>query len=307
MDDTIRLDIAIESDAEEIRNLMVEVESDEANRWYINGERPFIPGYASIDMQKYHMWQNKYYKIIYNGKLAGVLLIAYTGREHARVDRLYLNPRIQNKGLGSQVIKMMEEMHPMVTLWTLDTVQKSPRNHRFYEKNGYIKIGEDEKERYYQKKINNAVDHKYIVQQKKDFKDQSFRECDMRNIDVYETNIKDSSFTNVSLYNTLYQNSNISKSRFSNVNLSDAVIGDSNMNNIEICHVSLAKAYIHDTNLDLHEKKASIKIERCELMNGTISDSNLKNVSISNCNIEGMIIDGLLVSDLIRLYKTTRL
>ena len=77
------------------------------------------------------------------------------------------------------------------------------------------------------------------------------------------------------------------------------------MSSIEICHASLANAYIHDTNLDFEEKKLPLTIERCELTNSKIVSSNLQNLSISSCNIEGMTIDGILVSDLINLYKAT--
>ena len=103
----------------------------------------------------------------------------------------------------------------------------------------------------------------------------------------------------------IYQNSNLSNTRFTNVNMSSAVLGDSNMNKIEICHVSLADAYIHDTNLGFEEQKAPLTIERCELSNSRIVDSNLQDLSIYNCNIEGMKIDGILVSDLINTYKST--
>lgn len=45
--------------------------------------------------------------------------------------------------------------------------------------------------------------------------------------------------------------------------------------------------------------------KRCELINSKIIDSNLQNLSISKRNIEGMTIDGILVSDIINLYKAT--
>ena len=77
------------------------------------------------------------------------------------------------------------------------------------------------------------------------------------------------------------------------------------MNKIEICHASLADAYIHDTNLEFQEKKVPLTIERCELINSRIIDSNLQNLSICNCNIEGMTIDGILISDIIKLYNDT--
>ena len=303
--DEIRLEVALESDAEQIRNMMVLIEKDETDRWYHNGGRVFIPGCDSVDMQKYHMWDNKYYKILHNEILAGVILISYTGREHARIDRFYIEPTFQNKGIGSKVITLIEEMYPEVKLWSLDTIQKSTRNHVFYEKNGYEKIGEDEYERYYIKRKEEPINDPNAFHSSIDFSNQNFRHCNMRKADVYDCNMWNSSFSNANLQETIYQNTSLLKNRFTNVNMSSSVIGDSNMSGIEICHVSLADAYIHDTNLGFQEKKLPLTIERCELINSKIVSSNLQNLSISNCNIEGMTIDGILVSDLINLYKAT--
>ena len=305
MNEIIRLEVAVETDAEQIRNMMIAIEKDETDRWYDNGERPFIPGYNSVDMQKYHMWDKKYYKIIYNDTLAGVLLISYTGREHARVDRFYIEPTFQNKGIGSKVITLMEEIYPTVKIWSLDTIQKSTRNHNFYEKNGYEKIGEDEDERYYCKRRDELINDLNGFHSNRDFSNQNFRNSNMQKVDIYECNMIKTSFSNVNLQKSIYQNTNLSKTRFTNVNMSSSVLGDSNMNKIEICHVSLADAYIHDTNLEFQEKKVPLTIERCELINSRIIDSNLQNISICNCNIEGMTIDGILISDIINLYNDT--
>lgn len=305
MDNELRLVVALETDAEYIRNLMVAVEKDEADRWYDNDEKPFIPGYDSIDMQKYHMWDKRYYKIMYNGALAGVLLISYTGREHARIDRFYIHPAFQNNGIGSKVICLMEEMYPMVKIWTLDTIQESTRNHRFYEKNGYEKVGEDEDERYYCKIIGNLTHDSEAHHLDEDLSNQNYRNCNMQNVDIYDANMRDAKFTNINLEKAIYQNSNLSKARFTNLNMIDSVIGDSNMSNIEICHVSLADAYLHDTNLGFLDNKRPLTVERCELANSRIIDSNLQNLSICNCNIEGMTIDGVFVSDLIKAYNDT--
>lgn len=305
MDSGIRLVVALETDAEQIRNLMVAVERDEADRWYDNGEKPFIPDYDSVDMQKYHMWDKRYYKIMDNEVLAGVLLISYTGREHARVDRFYIHPAFQNKGIGSKVIHLMEEMYPMVKIWTLDTIQKSVRNHNFYEKNGYEKVGEDEDERYYCKRIDDLTDHIEMPPISGDLSNQSFRQCNMQNTDIYDANMREVKFSNVNLEKALYQNSNLSGTRFTNTNMTNSVLGDSNMSKIEISHVSLADAYLHDTNLGFKENKMPLTIERCELGNSRIINSDLQNLSIIDCNIEGMTIDGIVVSDLIKAYRDT--
>jgi GNAT superfamily N-acetyltransferase len=303
MNEIIRLEKATEIDAEQIRDLMIKVEKDETNRWFDIGERPYIPGYDSIEMQKYHMWDDKYYKILSDERLIGVILITYTGREHARIDRLYIDTNVQSKGIGTRVIELIEKTYPNVKVWTLDTTQKSPRNHHFYEKNGYRLVGENEEERYYQKIIGESKNHSNEFVIGENFDNKNFRSCKLQNTDFYNVNLKDSHFTNMNMSNGTYQNSNLSHSRFTNTNISKSVLGDSNMSNVEICHVSLAGAHFHDTNLGRGEKKTPLVIERCELINSRIMNSNLQNLSIDNCNIEGMKIDGILVSDLLASYK----
>ena len=300
----IRLEVAMEKDAEQIRDLMIAVEGDEAKRWYDGGKRPFIPGYDSIDMQKYHMWDKRYYKILYGNALAGVLLISYTGREHARVDRFYIDPLFQNKGIGSKVIALMEELYPRVKLWTLDTIQKSIRNQIFYKNNGYEKAGEDEDEIYYYKVMEGKDQSSETPCITGDYSNYNLRECNMQDIDVYDVNMKNAKFINTNLAKAIYQNSTLSGTRFTNINMSNSVIADSKMSETEICHVSLSGAYIHDINLGFEENKKPLTIERCELSNSRIVDSDLQNLSIINCNTEGMTIEGILVRDLIKVYKT---
>ncbi|MGV2644309.1 GNAT family N-acetyltransferase, partial [Clostridium perfringens] len=135
------LEIVLNEDSEKIRDIMIKIFENETLRWFKNGNKPYMPGYNSIDMQKYHTWDNKYYKIIYNKNIIGVVLISYTGREHARIDRLYILPEYQGLNIGSKVLKLIEELFPKVKEWSLDTIQQSPRNHHFYEKNGYKLVG----------------------------------------------------------------------------------------------------------------------------------------------------------------------
>lgn len=304
MKKNIRLELAMEEDATQIRDLMIEVERDEAARWYEEGERPFIPGFDSAAMQKYHMWDGNYFKVLKDEVLVGVVLVSHTGREHARIDRLYISPTGQGSGTGSKVLELVEQLYPKVILWTLDTTQKSPRNHHFYEKNGYSLVSENEEERYYEKVIGERTseNEEFIVG--KDFQKVNFRNCNLENTDFYGGSLKKTHFTNMNLSQQTYQNSNLRNNRFTNTNMSGSVLADSNLNNIEICHVSLAGAHIHDTNLGWYEtKKVPLVMDNCELIDSRIINSNLKNLAIENCNMDGMTINGFLVTELLDFYQ----
>ncbi|RUT44410.1 GNAT family N-acetyltransferase [Paenibacillus anaericanus] len=278
MHNQIKLEVATEVDAEQIRDLMVNVEEDEASKWYTDGERPYIPGFDSIAMQQYHARSGHYYKILLQNTLVGVVLISTTGREHARIDRLYIDPQFQGKQIGSIVLQHIENLFPQIRTWTLDTSQKSPRNHYFYEKNGYKLISEDQDERYYRKEVVDQQLETRDFATRKGFNKQNFRECSMQDSDFYDVNLANSSYSNSNMSCQKFRNINLSGSHITNANMSHSIFGDSNMRKVEICHVSLAGAYIHD--------------------------SNLHNLSVNNCNIEGMKIDGVLVSDLIKAYKS---
>lgn len=304
MNTIIRLEQAMDADKTQIRDLMVEVQQDERVRWYAAEEGPHMPGFSSIDMQRYHMWDGKYYKIMADESLAGVILISSTGREHARIDRFYIHPLFQNNGVGSKVIELIEHMLPEVKIWTLDTPQKSPRNHYFYEKYGYVLSGEDEQERYYCKVVGEPsyLSDKYTAN--KDLQGHNYRDCNMENVDYYNINLGDARFSNSNMANVIMQNINYRDSRITNANLSNSTIGDSNMRNMEIGHVVLAGAHIHDVNLYLNdEEKAPIIFERCDLTNSRIFESDLRNVEIDHCHVEGMKINGVLVSELFEIYR----
>lgn len=299
----MKLEPILSDDAVEIRDIMVKIVEDEALRWFKNGEKPYVPGYNSIEMQKYHTWDNKYYKIIYENSIAGVILVFHTGKEHARIDRFYILPEYQSIGLGSRVIKLVEELFQEVKIWTLDTMQQSPRNHHFYERNGYELVGQDSDERYYCKVNDNVKNKIQSHWNSKDFSNNNFRKCNIGNVDLFNCNMSDSKFSYMNLSKNIYANSNLSNSRFTNTNMIHSIFGDSNMNKVEICHVSLTDAYIHDINLDLDKKNCSITMERCELSQSKIVDSNLQDLNIENCNIEGMVINGINVIEIMEIYK----
>lgn len=303
MSKELRLEPILISDALEIKDIMIKIVEDESVRWFKNGDKPYVPEYNSIEMQKYHTWDNKYYKIIYENNIVGVVLIYTTGKEHGRIDRFYILPEYQNLGMGSEVLKLVENLFQGINIWTLDTIQQSQRNHHFYEKNGYKLVGQDSEERYYCKKNNNINDKIEKKVESKNFSNSNLRNCDISDVDLYSCNMSNSKFSNMELCKNTYANSNLNNSRFTNDNMSNSVFGDSNMSKVEICHVSLTDAYIHDVNLDVDKENCNITIKRCDLNHSRIIDSNLQNLNIENCNIDGMYINGIDVEEMVEVYK----
>lgn len=52
-------------------------------------------------------------------------------------------PGYHNKGFGSAALIQIESLNKYARKWTLITPDDNPRNKRFYEKNGYIKYGDE--------------------------------------------------------------------------------------------------------------------------------------------------------------------
>lgn len=304
---TIELIVATKEDAKEIRDLMCIVYEDELNKWFRDNEDElYMPGYSSVEMQEYHTWDNKYYKIMKDSKIIGVILVSTTGREHGRIDRLYILPDHQGSGTGSKVLALLEELYPDVNLWTLDTTQFSKRNHHFYEKNGYQLDSQDDSERYYYKNIGKQDYDKADYHVNQDYSFHNFRNSNLTSVDWFDLNMSKNTVSNCNLNRTLIQNSSLKGCRFTNVNLSNTILADLRMENAQICHGLLSNLHIHDVNLD-NKKDTSLKIERSVLENSVIRHCNLKNVKIESCNLDGATIDGIPLAELLECYKKMKI
>lgn len=116
--------------------------------------------------------------------------------------------------------------------------------------------------------------------------------------------IDDAEFVNVSLQR-LY---------FDNVSLAGTVIRNANMSDVEIEGAQLGGAYIHNIglppeghpNYEPGVKQRPLRLENCDLENSIISNCNLSGVGLSDCNISGLKINGILVEDLLKEYRSNK-
>lgn len=99
-----------------------------------------------IDMEHHALrfiHQGETSKIIKDGELIGGTVIFHDRKGHYTLGALFIHPSYQNQGIGQQVISLIEEKYPQAKSWFLDTPYLSYRNHHFYEKMGYKKVGEE--------------------------------------------------------------------------------------------------------------------------------------------------------------------
>lgn len=106
------------------------------------------------------IWQltnpgSEYYLIQVGGENAGAVRVArkwemVDGEKIIRPDKNYISPifilpRFQNGGVGQAVMNQLFEMYPNTKTWALDTIKQDARNCHFYERCGFMRVGEEKR------------------------------------------------------------------------------------------------------------------------------------------------------------------
>lgn len=99
------------------------------------------PGYDSVDVMLEKIQQDESYTITVDGQCIGGIVVFDMGEGHYHLDLIFLDPVYHNRGIGTQAMQFIEQTYP-ASKWTLDTPTWATRNHHFYEKFGYVKVGE---------------------------------------------------------------------------------------------------------------------------------------------------------------------
>lgn len=86
------------------------------------------------------------YVAVWGGKIIGGCTVYAEENERYYVKILYVEMEWQNKGVGTIILNELDKEFPKAKSWYLETPYRSYRNHHFYEKMGYRKVGETEKE-----------------------------------------------------------------------------------------------------------------------------------------------------------------
>ncbi|MCT4563982.1 MAG: GNAT family N-acetyltransferase [Maledivibacter sp.] len=82
------------------------------------------------------------YKIIIDREIVGDIIVRKRENNNYYLRVISVIPKFQSLGIGSKAIEYIEKDNLDALEWELITPHKSYRNHHFYEKMGYIKIGE---------------------------------------------------------------------------------------------------------------------------------------------------------------------
>lgn len=315
---TITIEKARIEDADILTDIKRKVFDAEKEKWLSFAEKVVDyniqpPGYDSIEMGKYMIRELNYFKILYQEELVGGVIVTLEGKRHGRVDRIFVDPEYQGKGIGSSAIRLIENKFPLVKSWELETSSRQLNNHAFYEKMGYTKIFESEDEFCYEKRVQlNATEE--VETREILIQGDTLRQVDLSRLQVEQSEMKETdfygiagshfTFSNSNLMGAQFSNCNLSESRFQNINFKKSLIADLNLSHSEFAHVTFGGVYVHDTTLE--EEDEPVRFERCELIGSKFKSCNLNNVELIDCETEGMRINNILVKDLLDAYELVK-
>ena len=141
-------------DAEKLTEVQIKTFDDDARRFFgqPNGGPP---SYNSVKWQLMIMRKGIYYKILDENTIIGGIIVFKVKPGHYNLGRIYIDPEYQDKGIGTQAMNFVESTFSDAQKWTLETPKLAYRNHHFYEKLGYIRVGNDGPDGYsYEKRLN---------------------------------------------------------------------------------------------------------------------------------------------------------
>jgi len=114
--------------------------------WYINNQ------YSKNNFQKELLEENqRYFFVIHNDKKVGILRLLFdenpekiSDKKCLKLHRIYLDNKIQGKGIGTAVLKQVDEIakeNNCAFVW-LEAMEKKPLAIQFYQRNGYQQFDE---------------------------------------------------------------------------------------------------------------------------------------------------------------------
>jgi ribosomal protein S18 acetylase RimI-like enzyme len=126
-------------EAEELLAIQKEAFSEDLKKY-----KDFDTSPATEPIKKllYKINKNFHYTILMKDKIIGGAELRLDSESECYINRIFLLPEFQNKGFGTEIMKYFEREFSSVKKWTLCTPHLNFRNHRFYEKLGYKKVGE---------------------------------------------------------------------------------------------------------------------------------------------------------------------
>jgi hypothetical protein len=131
--------------------------------------------------------------------------------------------------------------------------------------------------------------HSWCGEDDEDEDDGKHKKLKVENIDISGSELR-----NVKMSKTVFEDIDFSGAKFFNINLRDAEIGA----------VDFGGASFSCMNTGEDHPRKPVVFNSIELDDCTIQNCYFRNTKLVKCDLTGMTIDGVLVTDMIKVYKT---
>jgi ribosomal protein S18 acetylase RimI-like enzyme len=139
----ITFEKALAADAETMLKIQIRAFHQDTVDYGVEEGGP--PEYDSLERMLSDIRDYETYKIVSDEKILGGIVVWDEAEGHYHLDKIYIDPDYHNQGIGTKAITFIEATFP-AQKWTLDTPKYAVRNQHFYEKFGFVKVGESEEE-----------------------------------------------------------------------------------------------------------------------------------------------------------------
>jgi GNAT superfamily N-acetyltransferase len=99
-------------------------------------------GYDSLEFCEALIAEGRMYAIKEDGAIIGGAFVTERDEGTITINRLFIAPGQQGKGIGRRALLALEARFPKATSFVLDTPIWAERNQHFYESLGYRRVGE---------------------------------------------------------------------------------------------------------------------------------------------------------------------
>lgn len=239
------------------------------------------PGYDDEAMSLYLIEQLTCYVIELDAKVVGGIVVTLTGEEYGRIDRIFVHPERQEQGVGKRALHAVEQLHPKVRIWELETSAAQPNNVAFYRAAGYQSVFESDEEVCFVKRIQQRTDRTTL----------RYEERSITGAQAYAMDASRVSITNSNVSELQANNCNFTKSRFRNINFRETEFDDLNLSGSQYRFVTM------------YESGRPTTFFHTNLTNAIFENCLLDGVQIKDSSIDGLTIDGMNVKDLLEHHR----
>ncbi|MBY0202637.1 GNAT family N-acetyltransferase [Paenibacillus cucumis (ex Kampfer et al. 2016)] len=266
---------------------------DHAMQVWANGEQDLDsnlcpPGYNAVRLHEYVIREWDYYVVEADGCAIGGVSINVLGKGIARLDRIYIDPVFQGRGVGSQVIRQIEAVFPHILHWRLETSSRQTSNHHFYEKLGYVRMYASDAEYGYEKKIVTRSGQDDPIQEH----------------EHVQANLDSMWYSSSTMRNSRITDCNLSGSKLTNLNMTEMLLADLRLTNTKFEFCALDGVQFQDTHLG--DDRVPMQWRHCDLGGSRFVDCDLSGVELEACQVSGMKINGIPIEKLMEAYELSK-